>query len=232
MTVSVVIPALNESRYIDRCLEALENQTVAPFEIIVVDNNSTDDTVERANSHLNIRVISESRCGISMARNAGFDLAKGDIIARCDVDSIVDEHWVEEVERFLTKHRDVQGVTGPASFYDIGSLLRKPFDVVFLDGYHVITKIQTGGETLFGSNCAIRRSAWEKVRAEVCVDDANMHEDIDLGQHIARIGRIAYDPKLKTGISARPLWHPRKMVRRWVKGVNNYRRHREWRRVG
>ena len=225
--ISVVIPAYNESGYIDACLEAFLNQTVQPYEIIIVDNNSTDDTVMRAQQYDFVRVMAEPRQGISYARDAGFDAATGDIIARCDIDTHVGLNWISELDAFFTQAPNVGGVSGPAHFYDVWRPIRRLVNLLFLDSYYWITRRATGSETLFGSNCALRRSAWEAVRANVCHDDAKIHEDIDLSQHLLSAGfKLAYDPKLKVGISARPLARPVGMVKRWRKGLTSYARHR------
>ena len=82
--VSVVVPARNEELMIGLCLHSLLNQEVMPDEIIMVDNASDDRTVEIAERFEGIRIIQEARKGIVFARNAGFDAATGEIIARCD----------------------------------------------------------------------------------------------------------------------------------------------------
>jgi glycosyltransferase involved in cell wall biosynthesis len=224
--ISVVIPAHNESAMIDRCLEAFDGQSVAPHEVIIVDNNSTDDTAQKALKHNNVRVVAEHQQGITFARNTGFNTATGDIIARCDVDTVVSANWIEEIARYFQAHEKIAAVTGPATYYDVPVLWRKPVNWLFLDSFYWITRRSTGGETLFGSNCALRRSVWERVRGEVCADDKNIHEDIDLGQHIQMVGEIGFDDEMRVGISARPLLHPMGMLKRWRKGLNNFSRHK------
>ena len=227
MKISVVIPAYNESDYIDACVEALQKQTVQPYEVIIVDNNSTDDTAMHAQKYDLVHVIAEPRQGISYARDAGFDAATGDIIARCDIDTHVSSNWISELEAFFIQAPTVSGVSGPAHFYDVWRPIQGLVNWLFLDSYYWITRRATGSETLFGSNCALRRSAWESVRANVCHDDAKMHEDIDLSQHLLIAGfKLAYDPKLEVGISARPLTRPVGMFKRWRKGLTSYARHR------
>ena len=229
MKISVVIPARNESRRIDACLKAFERQSLKPFEIIIVDNNSTDDTAERASKYAGVRIVRQPKIGMSFARNAGFNAATGDILARCDVDTWVSPDWIAEINEFFEAHDEVAAVTGPASFYDVPGKLGRPVSWIFLDCFYWTMRRISGGETLFGANCAIKRGVWAKIADEVCTDDANMHEDIDLSAHIKRVGgRIEYDKKLKVGITATTLLHPLGMLRRWKKGLNNFSRHRKW----
>lgn len=228
MKVSVVIPARNESAYIDQCLRAFSAQTLKPYEVIIVDNNSLDDTAQRARKYKHVQVVNEPVPGIAVARNAGFNHATGDIIARCDVDSLVGPGWVKEISDYFTAHPDVAGITGPAYFYDLPKLLTPVANLIFLRGYYLMSHLGTGKETLYGSNCALRRNLWQRISDEVC-NDNNIHEDVDLGQHLSRIGKIAFDKALKVGVNSRSLSDPIGMLHRWRKGINNYTRHWNWR---
>src|SRR5687767_1835934 len=94
LRVSLVIPAYNEESHLRACLDAVAAQTVRPFEVIVVDNNSTDTTVAIARSYSFVAVMHESQQGIVYARNAGFNAARGDIIARIDADTHLSPNWI------------------------------------------------------------------------------------------------------------------------------------------
>jgi glycosyltransferase involved in cell wall biosynthesis len=173
-SISIVIPAHNEARYIGTCLDAIARQTVMPDEVIVVDNNSTDSTVEIARSYGFVTVIHESRQGIVFARNAGFDAVQSDIIGRIDADTRLAEDWVE---RTLAAFDDdaVAAVTGKCYFYDT------PFRQIASRSqawmYHYVQKWIAGTQVLWGSNMAVRRSAWQRVRA---VSDTAPHLDEDI----------------------------------------------------
>src|SRR5688572_27451257 len=88
-SVSIVIPAYNEEGQLALCLEAIARQTVKPVEVIVVDNNSTDGTVEVAGRYPFVTVLHEWRQGVVHARDCGFDAAKGDIIGRIDAETVM-----------------------------------------------------------------------------------------------------------------------------------------------
>lgn len=99
-TVTVVIPVLNGGWCISEQLDALARQDVGqPFEILICDNGSTDDTVAVAQGWSErlpgLRVVDAStRRGASHARNIGIREAKGDLIAFCDADDVVAPQWL------------------------------------------------------------------------------------------------------------------------------------------
>jgi glycosyltransferase involved in cell wall biosynthesis len=103
--ISVVIPALNEERYLGKCLESLMRQDYHhSFEIIVVDNGSTDNTVSIANSY-GVNVISEFRRGAAWARQRGFESATSAIIASTDADTILPVNWLSQIDLLFRENR-------------------------------------------------------------------------------------------------------------------------------
>ena len=86
--ISVVIPAYNESKRITQAIAAIRAQSEAPYEIVVVDDGSQDDTAAVA-SKLGARVIRQQNGGVAAARNTGIRESTGDWIAFCDAD----DHW-------------------------------------------------------------------------------------------------------------------------------------------
>jgi glycosyltransferase involved in cell wall biosynthesis len=86
-TVSVVVPAFNAERFVERALESAVRQTVPPREVIVVNDGSTDGTADRARGMgPPVRVIDRKNRGLSVARNTGILAAEGDLIAFLDAD--------------------------------------------------------------------------------------------------------------------------------------------------
>jgi len=201
MKVSLIIPVFNEEKYITLCLESLEKQIEKPNEIIIVDNNCTDNTiniVKKYKKSLPIKIVKEKKKGVVFARNRGFSKAKGDILARCDADSILPKNWIKKIKENFSKNK-IDGLTGPIIFYDF--LLKTSF---FSKIYLLLMKILQKGETLLGPNMAISKKIWEKIKKEVCFDEKNIHEDIDLSLHILKNnGKIIYDFNLIVYASSR-----------------------------
>ena len=200
LTISIIIPVFNEQSHLKTCLESIAWQTVAPEEVIVVDNNSTDKTVKIAKSFPFVTVIDEKKQGVLFARNRGFDNASSDIIGRIDADSILAENWCENVKKTFS-NETISATTGPVVYYDmpfkkagfkIDKTIRKAID-----------KFNDDFPYLFGTNMAIRRSVWQKYRTEFC-KRKDVHEDLDLGIHLTlNKEKITYSPKMVAGMSAR-----------------------------
>ncbi|MBC2242877.1 glycosyltransferase [Listeria booriae] len=97
--VSVVIPVYNVIRYIDETIDSLLNQTLKEIEIVLVDDGSSDGSLERiieiANAHDNIVVVKEPNAGPGTARNNGLAVAKGKYISFVDSDDILPEKALE-----------------------------------------------------------------------------------------------------------------------------------------
>ncbi|HSX30121.1 MAG TPA: glycosyltransferase family 2 protein [Candidatus Saccharimonadales bacterium] len=202
VSVSVVIPAYNEEQHIAACLEAIACQTVRPFEVIVVDNNSTDSTVAIAHRYPFVTIVHEPRQGVMYARDAGFNAARGQVIGRIDGDSIVASDWIETIQT-LFRDSSLDAASGAVHYRDVG--LSQAFDTVDLKvRQYLSTRMQQSGEFfLYGVNMAIRRSAWRAVRQQVC-HERRFHEDQDLAIHMSqRNQRIVFTPALKASISPR-----------------------------
>nr|WP_127844084.1 glycosyltransferase family 2 protein [Rathayibacter iranicus] len=207
--VSVVVPVWNEEDCIIRCLEALQRQTVAPFEVLVVDNLSTDDTVQRvlamAPSSVPIRVLRQDhRQGLIPTRDHGFGAAEGDVLARIDADTVVQHDWVERLTASFASGA-VCAVTGSVGYYDVvcASVLGR----LDLGVRRLLFALERRQPYLFGSNMAIRRDAWLLIADEVCADvEDRFHEDIDLAIHLTRRALpIRFDSAVRATISARRL---------------------------
>jgi len=197
--VSIVVPVYNEEAQIRLCLDAIANQTVKPFEVIVVDNNSTDNTVAIARSYPFVTVMTEKRQGVVYARDTGFDAAKGQIIGRLDGDSVIAPDWVAKVQEIFADPV-VEAVSGQISYRNIG-LPRLVGAIDHVVRTYLTNRMSSYGEQfLYGSNMAIRRPIWRAVRSQVC-RKRRLHEDIDLAAHmVGSPGRVIFREDLKASI--------------------------------
>lgn len=118
--VSVIVPAYNVEKYIEDCLASLVKQTFKDFEVIVINDGSTDLTPEIANvfQHCDkrFRLISQKNQGLSCARNTGLSVANGEYISFVDSDDWLDANFIEKLYNSIT-HNDCD--------IAISSILRK-----------------------------------------------------------------------------------------------------------
>ena len=98
--VTVVIPCYNGAKVVERCLSALERQTYAPLEVLLIDDASTDGTADAVAKHPFVKLLrNETNRGVSFARNRGIEEAKGKYIHFLDVDDEVSSNFYEEMIR-------------------------------------------------------------------------------------------------------------------------------------
>ncbi len=200
MRVSVVIPAYNEQDFIRGCLEALKNQQEPPDEIIVVDNNCTDDTIKIARQY-GCRITKEPKQGIIPARDKGFDTASYPIIARTDADTLPPPDWIKKIKKHFSQDPECAGLAGPVSFYDF--FIKSAYPSILM--LKILEKIN-GFIYFIGPNFAIKKEVWVKIKPYLCTDDSKVHEDFDLATHLfQRRYKICFDKDLVMPISARRL---------------------------
>lgn len=204
LKLSIVIPVYNEERHLAACLDAIVAQLEPADEVVVVDNNCTDRSVEIAQHYDFVRIVKEKRQGVVFARAAGFNAARGDIIGRIDADSILPPNWTQYIRQFYQDpaHADMAW-TGGGYFYN----LRWRRFVSWLQMMLVFwfNHLLLGYYVLWGSNQAMPKRLWQKV-SDDCLAEVGIHEDIDLAIKLHRAGfKIYYDRRLKVGALMRRL---------------------------
>jgi glucosyl-dolichyl phosphate glucuronosyltransferase len=118
--ISVIICSYNREEYIVGAIESLYSQTLekSKYEIIIVDNNSSDNTEEVVQHYISttpgIRAyyLSEKQQGASFARNTGAAFAKAELLCFMDDDAIAEEHYLERIVSFFSDHADAVGLGG------------------------------------------------------------------------------------------------------------------------
>ncbi len=175
MKASVVIPAYNAEKLLPECLRSLADQTVPrdQYEVIVVDDGSTDGTAAVAASFPGVRVVSQKNQGPAAARNLGAREARAEIILFTDSDCVPERDWVERMlepfgqdpklagdkGRYLTRQKELAARFVQAEYQDKYRQLEKRREIDFIDTYSAGFRRQVflrygGYDTSFPVACA------------------------------------------------------------------------------
>ena len=121
-TISVVVPAYNEERYIAEALDAVLAQTRPPLEVIVVDDGSTDGTREVVGRYEDrVRLIEQENRGCPGAFDTGFREASGEFVALCPADDVWEPRKLEWQQDELAAHPEVDVIFGAAERFGLAS---------------------------------------------------------------------------------------------------------------
>ncbi len=177
---SVVIPAWNEQELIGDCLRSVFLQTVpkSSYEVIVVENNSSDKTIQVAEKH-GARVIREPEQGIVYARIRGVNEAKAEIIVFTDADSIVPPFWLERIAEAY-KGKNVVAVGGTIDFEP--KVRTTPITQWIMNFIGQALKVMPG------PNLSFRKSAYEKCGG--FSHKTNLGEDLLISMNLKGVGKV------------------------------------------
>jgi glycosyltransferase involved in cell wall biosynthesis len=204
MKVSVVIPAHNEEKFIGETLKAVLSQDYPNFEVIVVNNASTDKTVRVVQKFPQVKLITESRKGLLWAREAGRREATGEIIVNTDADCIPEKNWLTKgVSKFTSP--DIVAVTGPAYFPDAGPVFRfitLNVQRLFYGPLSWFLQSISYGAVLIGGNNFIRAETLKQAGG-YNTSIIFYGEDTDTAKRLAAIGTVKFANDLIIQTSSR-----------------------------
>ena len=109
--ISIIVPVYNVEKYIVKCLESIVNQDYSDFELLLVNDGSTDDSIVSAsnylkNKNIDYKIIEKENGGLASARNEGIKNAKGDFIAFVDADDVISKDFISSLVKYLD-YKDV-----------------------------------------------------------------------------------------------------------------------------
>jgi glycosyltransferase involved in cell wall biosynthesis len=185
---SVVVPAYNEAAFLEDCLASLASQDFAgSFEVIVIDNNSADQTAEIARSR-GATVVNEQHLGVCWARRAGTMVARGEIIVSTDADTTFDPGWLSRIDRTFTASPACVAVAGPCRYRAAPWWGDFYVWVLFLM-VHVVHVVTGRVVYVTATNIAFRKSAWTGYDTSATQGG----DELDLLRRLRSRGRIAFD---------------------------------------
>ncbi len=212
MKVSIIVPAYNEESTIATCLQGLQSQTYENYELIVVDNNSTDETNTIAKQYTD-RVYVETKQGYIHAVNRGGEESTGTLITVCDADSFYPEDWLEKIVAEFKKYPKSVAVYGSASTHD-SFFLQNYINGICYTGFLRLSRV-LGLDNTSGFNFVMRRDIF----IEVGGYDAKfkkMSPDIELGKRLKQKGPIRFAPHIKVRSSFRRYQEGGVLATQWM----------------
>ncbi|MGF2145768.1 glycosyltransferase [Vagococcus fluvialis] len=145
---SIIVPIYNVEEYLDRCLTSIVNQTKRPYEVVLVDDGSTDSSFEICDLFVKkydyFKYIKKENGGLSDARNCGIKESSGEYILFLDSDDSIDEHTIEKFSSLIEYKKDIEVIVGNAYRIENG-------EKIFLDNFFKDNLVRSGVEYYYES---------------------------------------------------------------------------------
>ncbi len=199
---TVVVPTYNRADSLIRMLKSLREQKLKQFKVIIIDDNSTDNTLEAIRENkgsLNIKVLhNEKNMGAGYSRNKGIKESKSKYIAFIDDDCTADPEWISDFYSFMESNPDVDGAGGMVFYPRNANILMK--SIYYLPQMNENTlAIQDAGKPIPVKNLSCTNSIWRrKVLEELGGFDIKLRrgQDTDLSYRAGK-HRLMGIPKAK-----------------------------------
>jgi glycosyltransferase involved in cell wall biosynthesis len=188
--VSIIVPVYNVERYLHRCIDSILAQTFSNFELILINDGSTDKSGTicdyYANKDKRVKVVHMTNGGVSKARNMGLELAQGDYLMFCDSDDYVEANWCNDLYLTIKHGRKVLPVIGVRVVNAIGDGKKesiKAFQqkmVLKNNRYFELYKI------------GLSASLWCKIYDRKIVEDNSVYFDINVNRGEDLLFNLSY----------------------------------------
>ncbi len=202
LKVSLIIPAYNEEKYIGECLKSAIKYSAGRFyEIVVVDNNSQDKTREIAATFPGVKVINETRQGVTRARQRGVQETTGELVAFIDADTIMTPTWYGQIQEEF-KNPNLACLSGPYNYYDLPRW-QQLLTTFYWRTIAFATYLIVGYMAIAG-NLVIRRDVLNKMEGlDTSIEFYG--DDTDTARRAHEFGKVHFIPAFSIGSSGRRL---------------------------
>ncbi|MFH1610876.1 MAG: glycosyltransferase family A protein [Patescibacteria group bacterium] len=205
--LSIIIPCYNEEKLVAKCLWHILKQTVLPEEVIFVDNNSTDKSIEIAEGFIDkfkdvgveFKILKEEQQGQTFARLNAFSKVKNDLIGSLDTDTLISKDWVKTAKEIFSKKENIIAISGPFYFYNLSIFSKIHFFFVFL-----MYSIFKPTYILWGGNVVFKKQIYESIGGlegcEVMRKELKLKQpsdDVFLTEKFKLVGKVKFIWKLK-----------------------------------
>ena len=208
--ISVIVPIYNVAPYLVRCVESIINQTYKNIEIILINDGSTDNSLNICEKYRNIDerifLVDKVNGGLSDARNAGLDVCKGEYVAFVDSDDYVEESYLEKLYEAIKKADSDIAICSFSLVNENGKLreTEKMPDCTCVDGRYILSNVlsKTGYKYVVAWNKLYKREIFENLRFPVgkYYEDEYVNYRIFYGRKkIALVSDSLYNYVLRSG---------------------------------
>lgn len=178
-TISVIVPVYKVEPYLRKCVDSILGQTFRDFELILVDDGSPDGCPEICDKYAEkdsrVKVIHKENGGLSSARNAGLDVAKGEYIAFVDSDDWINPEMLEIMQNRMQQHHADVAICGVESVYeDDGKIVHHPLTDAVLSRDDMVDKLATQAWYYI---IACNKLYCKKIFEELRYPEGYIHED-------------------------------------------------------
>lgn len=196
--ISIIVPVYNVEKYLDKCINSILEQTYKDFELILIDDGSTDtsgkicdDYSEKDNR---IKAIHKENSGLSSARNMGIDMAKGDYIGFIDSDDYISEDMYESLYNDIKKYNADISICSYKEIYDY----QQPKNIMYEKNIEVYEGVNIL-EQLYRSDRVKFIVAWNKLYKKdifnnLRYEEGKIHEDeLIIHKILFKAKRVTYN---------------------------------------
>lgn len=198
--ISIIMSVYNVEKYLDECLQSIFNQTYKDIELIIINDGSTDGSLDIINKYRkkysNIVYIEQENKGLSEARNLGLSIAKGDYILYIDSDDYIDSNMLQLMIDKIKEDDSELVIIGHREFYD--DIKGKDLDIILdVDDKKVYTGIEVANMML---DCKIMGVAWNKLYKASKLKEENFYFEsgrytqdwYPTFKHISNLSKISF----------------------------------------
>lgn len=237
MKISVVIITRNRGDKLKNCLLSLTNQSIKPDEVIVIDNDSSDNTKKTVlgfKKNLLIKYCLEKKIGIPYVRNRGLKEVNNEIISFTDDDCQANKEWIKEIKKSFKQDRKLGFLVG-------GSFEKKAnnlFSIVTIANHNrwffkriAINNLIKDGSCFDTKNAAVRKAVIDKnkLKFSLIFSKYSCGEDTDFGMQLIKLNvKGIYNSKMKVIHDEPDSWY-QFLNQAFRRGRANYVNRMKWR---
>ena len=195
--ISVIINVYNGEKFIRKCLESILNQTYNNLEILIINDGSTDNTLNICNEYSDkrIRIINQKNMGLSYSRNVGIENAKGEFLYFVDSDDFIEDDTIEYLYNMYQKYSAPICTCKPYDIYDYNIQLKKTEESIkILDSKEMLKMVLLSTDravTIW--NKLIKKELFEDIRFEIRpINDITVTYKL-----VIKAEKIAYSNQIK-----------------------------------